>query len=193
MDNPIEKKIGYNPKLTDEQRLICLRMYAEGETCGNISKYIKEEWNISYTATGISHLAHQKKYQTYLKKFKDDYLKRIKDVPIANKRVRVDDLEKVRIKVMKALEENFCETKGEREEFRHMVKTLNEVIANARAEMEKNPALIQNIGILGDFSDKSDDELIGEREELLNQARRFVPGAVVEVSGFIKGTEEPDL
>lgn len=178
-------------KLSDDQRHIALRMYAEGIGPSDISKYIKSEWSIDYTPEGVSSLVKSKVHEPFLNRCREDYLKKIKDVPIANKRIRIDDLEKVRNKVMKALEENKCATKTEREEFRQLVRTLNDIIINAREEMEKKPNLVPVMG-LGDFSDKSDDDLIAERDELLKQAERLVAGGADKVSGSFEGTQDSD-
>lgn len=178
-------------KLSDDQRHIALRMYAEGIGPSDISKYIKSEWSIDYTPEGVSSLVKSKVHEPFLNKCRDEYLKKIKDVPIANKRIRIDDLEKVRNKVMKALEENKCATKTEREEFRQLVRTLNDIIINAREEMEKKPNLVPIIG-LGDFSDKSDDDLIAERDELIKQAERLVSTGANETGSSLEGIEGSD-
>lgn len=180
-------------KLTEDQRLLCIKMHVEGIMDKDVVVYIKDTWNISYTIAGLHKLRESSKYDLAKKRYRERYLRSIQDVPISNKRVRIDTLEKVRIKLLKMLEENPCADKSERAEFCSQVKALNEVLVNARDEMEKKINLIPSVGIFGDFGEKTDDELISEREELLNQARRVVPGAIVEVSGFIKGTEEPDL
>lgn len=157
----------------------------------DISAFIKSTWGIDYTPNGILAMTKTKKHEPYLTKCRDEYQKKIKDVPIANKRTRIDDLENIRVKVMKALNENHLENKGQREEFRQLVRTLNDVIINAREEMEKKPNLVPIMG-LGDFSDKSDDELIAERDEILKAAEKLISGGAGEASRSIEGAEESD-
>lgn len=178
-------------KLTDEQTHIILKQMAEGSTPTECVKFIKDTWQIEISSSALSQSYQAKKYESFVKKCKDDYLKKIKDIPIANKRIRVDDLEKVRLKLMKVIEENKCQTKSEKEEFRQMVRTLNDIIINAREEMEKKPNLVPVMGI-GDFSDKSDDALIAERDELIKQAERFISGGTSEASSAPEGTQESD-
>lgn len=180
-------------KINDEQRLTILRMCGEGMKLREISKYAKEEWNIDYSISAIHQMAKAKRHQPHLKKFRDDYLKRIKDVPIANKRTRIDDLEKVRVKIMNLIDENKCETKAQKDEFRNFTRTLNDVIINAREEMEKKPQLISGLGLVGDFSDKSDDDLIRERDEILKQADRLIAGRTPENSGDSEGIKAEDF
>lgn len=172
-------------KLNDEQRLLVFKMYAEGIGAPEMSKWIKENWDIVYQPDSIYSVVRTERAQPYLKKFKEQYLARVKEVPIANKRIRVDDLELIRLKTVKLLKENPCETKAQREEFRFMVRTLNDTISNAREEMEKKPFI--NLG-LGDFTDKTDDELIAERNELLKNAERLVRGTIIEASSSPEGT-----
>lgn len=187
------KRKGMVPaKLNDEQRIILVRMHAEGMAPKDMVAHIKNEWNIDFTSEGVGVVVRAKKFEGHLKRFREDYLKKIKDVPIANKRIRIDDLERIRKKVMKALEENPCETKQQKEEFRFFVRTLNDTIINAREEMEKKPQLIAGLGLLGDFSDKSDDELIAERDEILRQANRLVPGGTSESDRHSEGTQGTD-
>lgn len=178
-------------KLSDEQTHIILKMMAEGSTPSECVKFIKETWQIDISSSALSQSYQAKKYESFVKKCKDDYLKKIKDIPIANKRIRVDDLEKVRTKLMAAIEENKCENRSQREEFRQLVRTLNDIIINAREEMEKKPNLVPVMG-LGDFSDKSDDDLIRERDELIKQAERFISGGTGEASSPLEGTEGSD-
>lgn len=180
---------GIAAKLNDEQRIATYKMYAENITPLEISKWIKENWSIEYQADSVSHLVKTERAQPFLKRFKEDYLNRVKEVPIANKRIRVDDLEIVRLRLMRLIKDNPLETKAQKEEFRFLVRSLNDTVTNAREEMEKKPFI--NLG-LGDFSDKSDDQLIEERNELLKQAERLVSGPVIEISGTPEGTENPN-
>lgn len=173
-------------KITDEQKIILYRMHAEGIGDTEIAKWIKDNWDISYSSHSVHKTVRTERAAPYVKRFKEDYLKKVKDVPIANKRIRIDDLETVRIKLMKLLKDNPCETKAQKEEFRFLVRSLNDTVINAREEMEKKPFV--QLGI-GDFSDKSDDELIAERNEILKQAERLVTGRVIEVDSTPKGTE----
>lgn len=176
---------GIEAKLSDDQRVNVFRMYAEGVGPQEISKFIKENWGITYQPDSVSSVVKTERAKPYLKQFKEEYLNRVKEVPIANKRIRVDDLEKVRVKLMKLLNENTCETKAQREEFRFLCRTLNDTIINAREEMEKKPFI--NLG-LGDFSDKSDDELIAERNDILKKVGRLIPGSVIEVDSSTERT-----
>lgn len=173
--------MGFPKKLTDEQRLIVCRLHAEGSTPTEIQRYIADEWKITFTLPGISNITGSKRYQVHIKTFKEAYLKRIKDVPLANKRIRLDDLQYARDKIIKCMKSNPCENKAQRDEFMRLNRSLNEVIASSREEMEKKPNLIPGLGLVGDFSDKSDEELSNERDEILKNAERTLnrraPGA----------------
>lgn len=173
-------------KLSPEQRMLVLRKYAEMAEPAEISLWIKDSFNIDYKTSSISSLVQTPTAKPVIAKFKEDWMRRVKEVPIANKRIRIEDLEYIRVKLMKLIKDNLCDSKGQKEEFRHQVKTLNEIILNAREEMEKKPFI--TIG-LGDFSDKSDDELIAERDEILKQAERLVKGSVIEISHTPNGVE----
>jgi anaerobic glycerol-3-phosphate dehydrogenase len=172
-------------KLNPHQQLTVVRFHAENKPIADIVSYIREEWGIDYTAKSVVRLSGRNKFQKDYKKFREDFLRKVKDVPIANKRVRIDDLEKVRLKTMEFIKLNDGSTKEKREEFRYLVRTLNDIIINAREEMEKKPFLIA--GILGEYSDKTDEELIAERDEILRQAERLITGPVIEIDNTSDG------
>jgi len=175
-------------KFNEEQRILVCKMYAEGMGGTEISRFIKSEWGIDYKPTSVKELAEREKNKPIVKKFRDEWMARVRDVPIANKRVRVEDLEYVRLRVMDLIRSNECENKTQKEEFRNLVKTLNEIIVNAREEMEKKPFLM--VG-LGDFGDKTDDELIAERDEILRQAERLTQRKPITIDSVTEGTSEP--
>lgn len=174
------------PKLNEQQKEAVYRMYGEYIMPTEIAHFIKSDWQIDYQPASVTALVHTDKARPFINKAREEYLKRVKEVPIANKRIRIEDLEYVRLKLMKLIKDNSVDSKGAKEEFRHQVKTLNEIILNAREEMEKKPFL--TIG-LGDFSDKSDEELIAERDEILKQAERLVKGPVIEIDSSPTGIE----
>lgn len=180
------------PKLKDEHRMIACRMSGEGVSYRDILTFLKNEYKISMTRNGIISMLESKRSQPFVKRFREDYLRKIKDVPIANKRIRIDDLERIRKKIISQLDSNELNTRERREEFRHLVRTLNDVIINAREEMERKPQLIAGLGLIGEFSDKSDDELIARKDELVKCAHNSLAGGSSGNRQHPEGTEDQD-
>lgn len=184
--------MAFPKKLTDEQRLLVCRLSAEGHTNTEIVSYIKENWGIDFTSNGVVTVLETKRYQIHIRGYREAYLKRVKDVPLANKRLRLDDLQFLREKLFKALKANNLETKAQRDEFRNLSRSLSEVIASCREEMEKKPNLIPGFGLVGDLSDKTDDQLIGERDEILKGAARALNRGTSGVDSDPEGTGGAD-
>jgi len=129
-------------KLDNDQRHIVLRMYAEGNTPTFIVNFLLQEYNIKITTDAIYSTCHTKVNEKFIKSYRETYLAKVKEVPIANKRIRVDDLEKVRLKLIKMMEKNPCETKTQKLEYVSLSGELRRITDCAREEMERKPNLI---------------------------------------------------
>lgn len=163
-------------KLTDEQKIEVCKMYAEGCTTAEIARTIKESYSLILNINGQKAIVNSEWAKPFVKKFREDYIKRVKDVPVSNKRLRLDDLQYVRDKLIDQIKSNKCDTKIKKDELRKDTRSLCEVIASCRDEIEKKLNVIPGLGIIGDFEDKSDEQLISERDELIRQAEKSLAG-----------------
>ena len=152
-------------KLDHNQRMFVLRMHAEGYGSTEIKNEIKSKYGITMAVNSISDTCHAKKHEPYVEQFKEQYLTEIKQVPIANKRIRLDDKEKVRLKLMKMIDENPLNTKSQKEEFLKTVGKLNLIHAETREEMEKKPQFIANVA-MGNTGSMTDEELHARKDKL---------------------------
>lgn len=183
------QKVWPEPKLNHEQRMFMLKMGSEGYTAGEIAKQIKAEFNIDITMGSIRVGLRSKKWQPFVERFREEYLVKVKSVPIANKRIRIDDLEKNRLKLVKMVDDNPAKTKSDRAELLMIIRRLNETICVAREEMENKPNMIQQIS-LSSYSNMSDEELQRRKEVLIAKAtdtqprRDFGIGDVGEGASF---------
>ena len=157
-------------KLSNEQRMIVLRMHAEGLDSGEISRHCKDEMGIEISRAGILATCKAKKNEPYVKAFRESYLTKVKSVPIANKRIRLDDIERQREKINRLLEKQPTESKKDKELYLCLVRELRQLSVTAREEMEKKPHIFQNVLI--DMEDVSDESLHRRRQELITKAGR---------------------
>lgn len=184
------KRIGRVPtKLTDEVRLEVVRLYAEWATVKQILKHLKDTYDITFSQGGVNTVVGAKKMAAPLRRFREEYLKRVTDVPISNKRIRINDLENARTKLLEQINSNPCETKQNRQEFMQLVKCLNEVLGSAREETDKNGL---SGFVIGDFGDQTDNDLRTRKDELIRQAEIALTGRPSGIDYDPEGAQEPD-
>jgi len=158
-------------KLNQDQRITVLRMFGEGMDSGAIKREVGGRFGITISATAILQTCRAKKNQSFVNSFRETYLAKVRDVPIANKRIRMDDLEKERVRLNKMIESNPLKSKSEKLEYLRVASELRRMIDTAREEMEKKPHLIQQAVM--NFAELSDEQLHARKDELLREARRL--------------------
>lgn len=156
-------------KLNHEQTLFMLRLFAEGCTQGEVAKEVFDQYGIECHPKSLWQKSKSKKWQPYYDRFREDYLARVKAVPIAHKRIRIDDLEKSRQKLLEMIDKGNIDSKQSRNEMLMIIRRLNETICVAREEMENKPQMIQQVSV-GAFSSLSDEELQKRKEMLIAKA-----------------------
>jgi len=169
------KHSGFESKLDRDQRNLAIRMYAEGYAPGAIVKEIKERFDISITPLGIVKTCKSKCNQPLVAAFRKSYLADLRKVPIYHKRIRLEDLEVSRRKLITHIKTNKGVDKKERDELCTLIQRHNEVIKVAREEIENKPQLVSNT-IMNVNNIQSDDDLYRRKEELLRKAQIFERG-----------------
>ena len=154
-------------KLTNDQRMLALRLYAEGISAVKIVKELKENHGVSVQLNSIYGTCRAKIHQPRIKEFRDKYLAEVRSVPIANKRIRMDDLERERVRLIKLIEKNKRTTRSDITQYLQLVAELRRISDIAREEMEKKPHMFQNV-VIG-MGDMSDEALHRRKKELLNR------------------------
>lgn len=97
--------------------MLALRMYGAGYRYADIQRQLKIDFGILLHHESIRSTCDSKVNQPFIEKFRAVYLSRISEVPIANKRIRIDDLEEVRGRILKVIKKNPLETTKQRSEF----------------------------------------------------------------------------
>lgn len=109
-----------------------------------------------------------------IQQYRNKYLNKVKDIALFHKRIRLDDLQKLRDRFISQIKELDDTKEEERREFRYMAKGLTEILSVAREEIEGKGMTFNQLNLIGDFDGKSDDELISRRDELLRKAERAI-------------------
>lgn len=170
--------------------MLVLRMYAEGYSIDSIRKEVKSQFDISILNSSLYDTVQAKKWQPFIKGFRDEYLAKVKSVPIANKRIRVDDLERERIRLNKLIGSCPTTTKSDKATYVSLVGELRRIIVEAREEMEKKPHLFQNV-VVG-MGDMSDEGLHRRKQELIARLRKSVGGGTSGADSDPGGVESED-
>ena len=177
-------------KLSHDQRVLVLRMFAEGMGYADIKREIRDQFNINMACSSIQQTCLAKKYASLVEKLRNTYLAKVKEVPIANKRYRLEDAEKLRKKINGQIDKLKLETKADKQLFIQLSGELRRVNAEAREEMEKKPQLVQQ-AILN-MGDMSDDQLFEQKEQLIARYRRLTSGDSERISQDSGGFESED-
>ena len=134
--------------LSPESLHILLRMAGEGHSPTDIWRYFEAE-NIPHpTRQAIDQLTRSAVHQITIKDYKEAFMGRVMDIPIANKRVRIDDLEKVRTRLIRTMENLINKehriSDKKVSKYLSLAKRLKEIIDSARDEIEKKPLIQLN-------------------------------------------------
>jgi len=174
-------------KLTNDQRMLVLRLHAEGMMPSVILKELKEEHDVSITIHAVINTCKAKKHQPRIKEFKDKYMAEVRSVPIANKRIRMDDLERERMRILRLIDKNPRKSKSDVSQYLQLVAELRRISDVAREEMEKKPHLFQNV-VLG-MGDMSDEALHRRKKELISRYTASTRGRTTGIDPDSGGTE----
>ena len=154
MDKSIGKPKSNQGILSKENQSIAFRMSAEGHGPADIIRYFNKN-NIKHqSSVAISKMLKSKCHQAEIETYRKDYYDRIKDVPIAHKRTRLDArqdiLNAIKRMLKKMVDSNGDIKKRQFKAFMALTKRLDEYLTGAQDEMEKRPgtiiALSQNFG-----------------------------------------------
>ena len=176
-------------RLNDEQRMFVYRCIAEYLLPMDIQRMVKENYGVEVTTATIWAVSRAQKAKPHIEKFREEYMQKIKSVPIANKRIRLDDLEKTRVKLAEMIESNPLKTKSDKAEFLMCTRRLNETVCVAREEMERKPLMVQQLSF-SDYSSLTDEELQQRKRDIIEkEIRQGRTGGVGEVGAGVQGED----
>ena len=151
-------------RICEDKIMMVLKMHAEGWA----PKDICETMELAYTT--VHGLIVEPTNKAFIDDFRRGYMARVMDVPVANKRIRLDDLELARVRLLaelKGIED------GEIAPVCRVIRNLVEVLERAQNEMEQRPIyLAQIVSGYNEFGRMSDEQLYEKRQQLLAVAQR---------------------
>ena len=166
-------------QLGQEERMFVLKLWAEGWSAIEIGRELQEQYNIKHTRQSLYELCKEEENQIYIDEFREKYFESVKVVPIANKRVRLDCLERSRKLLMKMLDvlcidgrkstDGIPKSENQRSQILMVIRRMNEVLSFAREEMEGKSHILQQFNY-GNFPGMSDSQLQKRKEEIIAKA-----------------------
>ncbi|MFA6100410.1 MAG: hypothetical protein WC750_06115 [Patescibacteria group bacterium] len=182
-------------RLTLDERVKIYKLAGEGYTVAEITRLFNMSQPKDARSTripGIHKILQLPEAHRYVSKFRMEFLKTVKDIPISQKAVRLDDLERLRQRLMNLI--NNCQLNRSHPKdislFMAASRRVIEIMEIARNEMEQHPGLSIGIGLTqGDLSDLSDSDLQGKRDELLRRAAATLNRRASGVDEVAEGDE----
>ncbi len=183
-------------RLTRDERMMIYEWAGEGYTVREISSM----FNRSRAAVskiripGVQRILEVPEAQKFVSGFRLKYLKSLEKIPIANKAVRMDTLDKLsqRLMSMANLTKTYRNDK-ETGKFLNIVRRIIEINDLARNEMEQRAGVSIGIGLgQGDLDDLSDEQLKSRRDEIIRRAAKAIDqraGGADEISESVEGED----
>ena len=152
-----------------EEHLFILKMYAEGSKPDEIIGAYKTNFGHKILPSTVKDVCLLKDNKIFIERFKEKYLAEVKAVPIANKRIRFNDLQKMRDTLFAMADSLTIKKRSDRKELMLIFRRVNEVMAIAREEMERRGNVLNQINIT-ELTSLSDEELQKRKEILIAKA-----------------------
>ena len=156
-----------------EAWILVLRAYAEGMPVSKIVDLIKERWNFKLTINMVNGIVGSKAAQVYIKGFHDEFMSKVLDVPIANKRVRIDNHQthfnilSKEINILSAIE---GKNATDHAALVRLITQATTLQSEVREEMEKRPTVFNHVNV--SMNGMTDEQLYRRKQELIGSVRR---------------------
>ena len=180
MKNELEKRDGIDDldephRLKDNEKMLVFRLWAEGWGAVDIVREVLDQYKIKTTRQTVCEICKKENNQIFIDEFRERYFASIKMVPIANKRIRLDALDRNRVLLLKMMDQlcrhrtGLPQTENTRAQVLMIMKRLNETVCVAREEIEGKSHIIQQINV-GNYSGLSDAELQRRKDDIIAKA-----------------------
>jgi len=193
-----KKEIQVAQTLTRDWRLQIYKLIGEGykpiEVVRAINKSMKDQKIAgSIRMPGLERILALPEASNWISKYQMKFLEKVKTIPIAEKKVRMDDLEMIRNRLLHLLS-TLKPGQGEFSKFMAVVRRTLDVLQLARDEMEQRPNLSIGIGVGdgGELSGIKDKAIQQEYRELLNKASKALERGTQASDDFTEGDGDED-
>lgn len=194
-------------KIRDESdvEFIC-KLHAEDVGPTKICVLLKERNPEKYATiyrSNIYSITNDPDNGPIIEKYRQAYMANIMSVGIANKRIRLNDLDRVRKQILNTLE-TLIDDSGivklaETKRYLALTKRLVDVEIQGREEVEKKPDFIDLFKRIGPLADKTDEELLAYERELTIKISAYktaerprIPAFTLDQARLGEGTPEED-
>lgn len=180
-------------RLTRDERIEIYKLSGEGYSTREISRMFNgaRTGAAQIRIPGIEKILALPEAHRFVSKFRVHFLKSVEQIPISNKAVRLDDLERIRQRLMHIIT-NCHLDRGPKEISKFLMTTrrLIEITDLARNEMEQRPGVSIGIGLgQGDLDDLSDEQLKARRDEIIRRASKSINRGSSGVDEMSEGDE----
>ncbi len=175
--------------LDDKEMMFILKLHGQGMHIAKIKTAYKEKFNLEIGNDLLKDICSNTDNQVYVERYREEYLSKVKSVPIANKRIRLDDFQFMRDNLFNVLETLDVSDTEQRKELIAIYGKIREILADARTEMEGKPWLIQQINIT-ELNHLSDAELQKRKEILIAKANGTYKERDLGIGEDSQGAEE---
>lgn len=165
-------------RLTKDERLQIYQWIGEGYSTREICRMFNKT-RIPGTPLlripGVERIMNLPEAHRFVSQYRINFLKEVKQVPISEKRIRLDDLEKIRQKLSAILGNCHAHrSESELSKFMQVSKILLNVLDLARNEMEQRAGIFTPLGTIRDneLSEMTDEQLNEERKNLIARLQR---------------------
>ena len=199
MANSSTKKDNMNnrSKIQDpaDVELIC-KLHAERVKPAKIIKIMEEELPGKYvtlTYKNIKHVTDSPENKHKIDKFRAVYLANPMDVDIANKRIRLEDLDRERVRIVATIEKR-CGKDGLIPKkgwsmYTTLIRRLIDLEVAGRDEVERKPDLLEAFSRFGPLADLTDEELRAYEREVTIKLTAYKSGTQVQRTAEAKITD----
>ena len=157
----------------EEARMLVFKMYGEFHSTTKIAEEIKKRYNYKLGTDTVNDMVTTKSGSMYVKSFRDEFLAKIQEVPISNKKVRLLDYDKnlnILNGMIDELSKKVKKTNSERFALVRLISHSTSLKAEIREEMEKKQLLLQNVNL--SMGGVTDEQLQRRKRELLESIKR---------------------
>jgi len=196
-----EKRKGPAGILSPEHRSLAFKMHVEGVSTVDILKHFDSE-NISCPkAAALGATFKSKCHQPEIQKYRDIYYARIKDVPLAHKRTRLEtrqDIVNILKKAFRAMLNKDGDIKPKSfKKFMAVIKRVEEILTGAQDEMERKPGIVFQLAQRFGNDSVTLQELLVEERSILKRLEdlraRGISLPSVPVQGNKEGEKRLDI
>lgn len=146
-------------KLLPNEQIELVKRIAWHWKPSKIRKFILDEYGKRLHDTLIFQYSRTEKWKPIIEKFREEYYKNVTEVPLANKRKRLDELQD--------LYERAIDKKN--------YNSARDIIKDFRDEMEKRVGelSLSFTSITNEFNQMTDEQLINEKQKTIEQLERI--------------------